>query len=120
MLQHEREVESRPDAAPRSAHASYLGACVDVAVLDELPAGDGVLAVRQEGEGEAAQPAHHLLALAEVAMLQYLMVIHHAVLQQHTTTRAEKKRHACRCEQTCIIKILRTPKDTLGAAACAW
>jgi hypothetical protein len=63
-------------------HTAHLGDAVDAAVvLPELAARDAVLPVAEEGKGEAAQPAHHLLPAAEVAVLQHLVVVHHAILQ---------------------------------------
>jgi hypothetical protein len=72
-----REIQTAPQPAPAPASAPppppYLGARREAAVVAaEQAARDAVLAVGEEGEWEAPDPAHHLLPLREVAVLQHL------------------------------------------------
>lgn len=59
-------------AQPTPLPCPDLGDSIQVATMPEQTASNGVLAVGDEAEGEAARPAHHLLPTAEVAVFRNL------------------------------------------------
>jgi len=59
---------------------AHLGDAVQTAALLEHAAGNHVVSVGQEGEGEGADPPHHLAPVLAGAVLQHLHVRDHGVL----------------------------------------